>query len=249
MLDRRAFILLALASGISLAEATEQTDHEFVDQFEELIFPSFDLINPNAELGTKRPSEELIEKCRQVWNSAPRGPQPIAIANYFTDTVGGWAPEVISQWPKDDYWNPLIVEFFRVTSYQAKNDLVPWCAAFVNWCLVRSGQRGSNNAGSQSFLHLSEFEKFKGRPKVGDLAIFTCYGVDDGKSVGLGHVAFVAEVPEGDRILLAGGNQSINGTSMISRKYYPMSARRTTRTINDKRTPVDMRFNCYVRIV
>ena len=250
MLNRRALIACAVSAFAVPVCAQQPNDEiEFIEELKEIEFPPFEMIDPISQFGRYEPDLAIKKRAEEAWNSAPKGPKPISIADYFIDSFSTWSPDVITQWPQDDYWNPVIVEFFRSTNYKAENDMVPWCAAFVNWCLRRTNRLSSNSAASQSFLNADLFEQFTTEPTVGDLAIFTCYSVDTGKSVGLGHVAFVAEKPSTDRILLAGGNQTKNGTSMICRKYYSLKPLRTTRTISGKRTPVDMKFNTYVRIV
>lgn len=48
--------------------------------------------------------------------------------------------------------NPRIVEYHKCTSLRSDNDETPWCSAFVNWCLERSGIKGTNSAAARSFL-------------------------------------------------------------------------------------------------
>ncbi|HEX5760734.1 MAG TPA: TIGR02594 family protein [Thermoanaerobaculia bacterium] len=48
--------------------------------------------------------------------------------------------------------NPRIVEYHRTTSLRATDDEVPWCSAFVNWCMREAGLRGTGSAAARSWL-------------------------------------------------------------------------------------------------
>ena len=96
--------------------------------------------------------------------------------------------------------NPRIVEYFTATSYRASNDETPWCAAFVNWCLVKSGVAGTKSAAALSFKDWGAATK---NPKVGDIAVIDYGG-------GRGHVGFIFGFEVRDKkeyIQLLGGNQ------------------------------------------
>ena len=45
-----------------------------------------------------------------------------------------------------------ILEYFTATSYKAQSDTVPWCSAFVNWCMKEAGITGSDSAAAKSWL-------------------------------------------------------------------------------------------------
>jgi uncharacterized protein (TIGR02594 family) len=45
-----------------------------------------------------------------------------------------------------------IAEYHSTTTLRAKSDEVPWCASFVNWCMVRAGLRGTDSAAARSWL-------------------------------------------------------------------------------------------------
>jgi uncharacterized protein (TIGR02594 family) len=170
------------------------------------------------------------------------------VAQSFTDRFFINDPELIEQWPAPASWNPLIVHFFNdATQLKVTNDMVNWCAAFVNWCIVWAGKQGSDDASSQSFLRNS-FTRVS-VPKRGDLAIFTCYDAD-GKSIGLGHVAFVKETPaDPARVTLIGGNTSKDGhSSIICEKVFTTGARSINRNINGRLVPCTMRLNTYANV-
>lgn len=249
MISRRSFTVGVSTlpfgyGGIVLADSSEPP----LTTFDDLTYPSFNAIDPINQFGNSEPDEQQKQKARSAWTAAPKGPRPFDVANYFVSAFSAHDPDLISQWPDQAAWNPLIVEFFRSTSYRAQNDLVPWCAAFVNWCLKRGNRVSSGSAASQSFLDAKVFG-FTDNPNVGDLAVFTCLNVATGKSTGLGHVAFVAEKPEQTYVTVLGGNQSMGGKSMICRRPYPIGPISATRTIDGHRVPVTFKLNTYVTIV
>lgn len=228
------------------------------DEFLELVYPSEDelkkavlkrlrLQNPFL-LGTEKPTDAQKDKTQKIVEGTPKGPRPIDIAQSFVDRFALSDPDAISQWPADAAWNPLVVEFFTATSLVVKNDMVPWCAAFANWCITRAGIAGTNSAASQSFL-VKEFFEQTDDPQFGDVAIFTCYSKSTGKSVGLGHVTFFKEWRGEDKILVIGGNQSADGrSSIISEKEYRTGARDVWRTIDGERVLVTMKLNTFARM-
>jgi len=249
MYSRRSFMMLALGCPLLLSfPLLGRALEDLEDTMEDLQYPSFDLINESKPFGTKPPDKNQYLRAKAIWEGAPKGRTPYDIANYFLSFEKTDA-ETITQWPDAGSWNPLVVEFFSATNYSAENDSVPWCAAFVNWCLKRADRTASGNPASQSFLDQNYFEQTK-NPKVGDLVVFTCYDISTDKSVGLGHVAFIAEVPKSTdtHILCLGGNQTTERYSRVCIKPYKKEFR-TTRTINKKKVPVKTKLNAYIRIV
>lgn len=93
--------------------------------------------------------------------------------------------------------NPRIIEYHKATKLAAVTDEVPWCSAFVCWCLEKSGHESTHSASARSFLKWGvALEK----PEIGCIVIF-----DRGN--GMGHVGFY--MGEEDRgIFVLGGNQS-----------------------------------------
>jgi len=104
--------------------------------------------------------------------------------------------------------NPRILEYFKTTSYQAAHDEVSWCAAFVNWCLVQAGIKGTNSASALSFANWG----VEVRPCLGSVAV-----IDYGN--GKGHVGFLVGW-QGPSFVLLGGNQ---GNSVRYKLVYPQS--------------------------
>ena len=98
--------------------------------------------------------------------------------------------------------NPRVLEYFKHTSLgKVKDDsTTPWCAAFVNFCVVTAGLKGTNSAGARSFLKWGVPVK---DPKVGDIVVLR-RGTDPSS----GHVGFLADKPGLMWIIILSGNQN-----------------------------------------
>jgi uncharacterized protein (TIGR02594 family) len=100
--------------------------------------------------------------------------------------------------------NPRIIEYHSATTLKAKEDEVPWCSAFVSWCLEKSGTKSTKNAWARSYLGWGvKLDK----PKFGCVLVFS-----RGKQSG--HVGFYV----GENLLfykVLGGNQN-NSVSVAS---------------------------------
>lgn len=104
--------------------------------------------------------------------------------------------------------NDRILEYHQCTSLKATSDEVPWCAAFVNWVLFKSGITGTKSAAARSFLRWGRSVK----PKYGDVVVFWRQSPKSYK----GHVGFF--VSRGlFKVKVLGGNQ-MNRVSV--RKYW-----------------------------
>ena len=57
----------------------------------------------------------------------------------------------IHEFPGEWQDNPEIMKYFKDTSYAAHHDEVPWCAAFVGWCLQQAGIKPSGSAAAASY--------------------------------------------------------------------------------------------------
>ena len=89
--------------------------------------------------------------------------------------------------------NPRILEYLESTTYDGGlTDEVPWCSAFVNWCVTKAGLKGTNSAAASSWL---TWGQKLDQPRLGCITVFNH------------HVGFYAGAA-GDRCLLLGGNQS-----------------------------------------
>jgi len=250
MLSRRAFSwgLVSMPFVIPAASIADNLSDDLAAPFDQLIYPSFEDIDAPSKFGYKVADEKAKAKAADIIRQTPRGPRPIDVAQSFVDRFYKSDPAAISQWPPPDAWNPLIVEFFTATSLRANNDMIPWCAAFANWCIKRCNGLGSNNPSSQSFLG-KEF-KPTADPAVGDLAVFTCYDKRTHQSIGLGHVAFVREKPAGNHVKLVGGNTSADGhASIVCERYFRTDERSVRRRVDARWVECTMRLNTYIKVV
>lgn len=105
--------------------------------------------------------------------------------------------------------NPRIQQYFReVGRPEWKSDEIPWCAVFLNWCLVQVGAPTCGTGLAESFL---EYGTPTYSPELGDVVVFSAKQ-NGGK---MNHVAlFVREV--NNLVYILGGNQSdtVNITSV-----------------------------------
>jgi len=103
-----------------------------------------------------------------------------------------------------------IIEYDKATTLKATSDEVPWCAAFVNWCLKQAGQVGTWSAAAMSF---ADWGKDLGdEPEEGCIAVFRW--ADGGH-----HVSFYTGAVDDDTIVCLGGNQS----DSVKRSNYPVN--------------------------
>jgi len=100
---------------------------------------------------------------------------------------------------KGEKHNARILEYHKYTNLNASTDEVPWCAAFVNYCLIKAGIEGTNKPNAKSFLDWGISNPF---PKRGDIVVFWRDSIDSWK----GHVGFYVDEDE-EYIYCLGGNQ------------------------------------------
>jgi hypothetical protein len=158
------------------------------------------------------------ERAAQIL-AASRRASPIEVFEYFENLLdrnkdgeaynAGWRTR----------WNPVIVDFFKVTRTKPAGDTTFWCAASVNWALKQCGFRTTKSALSGSFRGVdSSLDEATRRmiedahteaPKPGDIVVFK--SKDPGSAAnGHGHVAlFLEQKPNAIRII--GGNQRTPG--------------------------------------
>jgi uncharacterized protein (TIGR02594 family) len=195
-----------------------------------------------------KPSPSDLRLARAIIDQTPHGPRAIDIAQSFVDRFSQANPAAISQRSPPAPPNPLIAVFIKPAgSLSVVDDPIPWCAAFVNFCIERNGGKGSSSASSQSFL-TSPFTKVQ-EPQEGDLAVFTCYNPANGADMGLGHVAFFRRMGDGGQIVVVGGNQAGGQhASTISEKILQIGDQPVGRHLaNGDYVKTRMRLNAYVR--
>lgn len=95
--------------------------------------------------------------------------------------------------------NPRIIEYHAITTLAAKEDEIPWCSAFVNWCMDRAGYLGTKSAAARSWLKWgTDIES----PVPGCVVILKRGAPPSG------HVCFYVRDVDDGRIECLGGNQS-----------------------------------------
>ena len=97
--------------------------------------------------------------------------------------------------------HPLILKMWKAIKRGGiQTDEVPWCAAFVGFCLENVGIVSSRYESAHSYLKWGQGLDFAA---VGAIAVF-----DGGPSrPGLGHVGFVMGRDANGRLMVLGGNQ------------------------------------------
>jgi uncharacterized protein (TIGR02594 family) len=104
--------------------------------------------------------------------------------------------------------NPRILAYHLATALKATTDEIPWCAAFVNWCLREAGIEGTFSAQARSFLKWGLTIPLESI-EAGDVVVFA-----RGNNSASGHVGFFLEWSERDAqerkncMNIIGGNQS-----------------------------------------
>ena len=105
--------------------------------------------------------------------------------------------------------NPKIGKYLASVELE-RNDDIPWCSAFVNWIIKKSGFKGTNKGLARSWQHWGE-------PL--DEAILGCIAVlRRGTKPWQGHVGFVMDINP-RQITLLGGNQG----NRVGINAYPKS--------------------------
>jgi uncharacterized protein (TIGR02594 family) len=96
-----------------------------------------------------------------------------------------------------------ILDYHATTRLQATTDETPWCSSFVNWVVIQSGRKGTNNALARSWLEWGTPVE----PKPGCIIVLKRNA--SAKPVqGSGyHVGFLVEKSQHSASIL-GGNQS-----------------------------------------
>jgi uncharacterized protein (TIGR02594 family) len=95
--------------------------------------------------------------------------------------------------------NERILEYHSVTKLHAKDDSVPWCAAFVSWCLEECGIESTKSASSRSYIKWGQAVE---TPYEGCIVVLA-----RGDNPNNGHVGFYVGSKNG-LIYILGGNQS-----------------------------------------
>jgi uncharacterized protein (TIGR02594 family) len=102
--------------------------------------------------------------------------------------------------------NPRIVSYFEACSYRAEHDAVPWCSAFVNWCLRETHVRRTQSALAASWLRWGQ-ECFT--PQRGAIVVLRrrVLGADTATGSSTGHHVGFYLADDRETVTLLGGNQ------------------------------------------
>lgn len=116
--------------------------------------------------------------------------------------------------------NKRILEYHSTTTLGAKTDEIPWCSSFVNWVMVQSGIKGTNNALAKSW---ASWGTAVSTPTKGVVTVIKRKNKDSDSSTGSStgyHVGFF-ESSSSTRITLLGGNQSnqVKSSTFYLRSY------------------------------
>lgn len=96
--------------------------------------------------------------------------------------------------------NNEILKYFREIGFpEIKEDEVPWCSAFMNWCMMKAGLPITKNLAARSWLGWGTKVMV---PEIGDIAVFR-----RGTTGWQGHVGFYIK-NDGAYVWVLGGNQS-----------------------------------------
>lgn len=123
--------------------------------------------------------------------------------------------------------NARIVAYHQTTTLKATDDETPWCSSFVNWVMIQSGRKGTNNALAKSWLEWGVSVK---EPKQGDIVVIKqkTRGLNQATGSRSGyHVGFyLSSSPTQIKIL--GGNQGnmVNDTDFSLKSYDIIGYRR-----------------------
>ncbi len=109
--------------------------------------------------------------------------------------------------------NARIVQYLASVGLASENDETPWCAAFVNWCLLQARAPRTRLANARSFLAGWDGQCLS-RPSYGCIVVFT-----RPPNPLQGHVALYTG-PSGGDLLVLGGNQA----NKVCLKPYPAMA-------------------------
>jgi uncharacterized protein (TIGR02594 family) len=104
---------------------------------------------------------------------------------------------------------PRILEYHQATRLKATADEIPWCSAFVTWCLAQAGVASTRSAMARSYLDWGVHLAY---PVVGCVVVYP-----RGDNAAQGHVGFVESV-NGKKIGVLSGN-SQNSVNVKQRFY------------------------------
>ncbi|WP_296953074.1 TIGR02594 family protein [uncultured Massilia sp.] len=136
--------------------------------------------------------------------------QPLAIVPADQKTAP-WMPVAIDEAKKWAGQDESVItktgNFHKRVGLGGNMVTTPWCAAFVNYCLMTVGAPHEKSASSQFPTWSKKFKKID-KPVYGAIMVMRNYFEDSGKAAGTGHVTFVYGKTAQGHIAGLGGNQS-----------------------------------------
>jgi hypothetical protein len=193
-------------------------------------------------VGTGKPDTTDINAAYDLLIDSPYNCQPVDVASYFRGigqgSQGNDLRKFVREWPRTA--NPLIFHFFSATSTKPEGDTTAWCAAFVNWCIMRAHASdkeqigkspGGNYSKSGKLFDPANFAKYATqnassgsfrcwkkipKPKAGDLVVLANKGTEGltAHCLGQGHVTFyLKDTAKPNWVSVVGGNQVLAGSN------------------------------------
>jgi uncharacterized protein (TIGR02594 family) len=158
-------------------------------------FETFTLIRQmNDRLAERGPDRQAAKQARMV----------AAVAAPDAASDAPWVAVARGELGQRDYpgprYNPRVVEYLKTTGLQGNDDETSWCSAFVNWCMLQTHRRGTNNAAAKSWL---TFGQALSTPRPGCIVVLWRESPSSWK----GHVGFFEGFDVGNRVRLLAGNQ------------------------------------------
>ena len=147
----------------------------------------------------------------KTWNALEQNIKKEITENIGLSVMAPWydiakAELGVRENSRKDIHNARILEYHATTTLKATTDEIPWCSSFVNWVVIQSGYKGTNNALAKSWLNWGAKVT---TPVQGDVVIIKkkSNGSDNGTGSSTGyHVAFF-DSKSATHIRLLGGNQ------------------------------------------
>lgn len=211
ILNRRVFVSgSASLAAIGLpgrGNAQTPTCSERLALLSPEIDPEFGVAAEGGPVGTGPSRHEEIAEALRLHFNAPRGKDPLEIAQYYEKINKKNADDELYNREWKSRANPLITGLFGFTgTAPAEGDQTYWCAAFVSFCLYLGNRQSKFTALSGGYRNFGR--DVSADPRPGDVAVFALQGPQGKK--GFGHVAFYlssAEKSGVPGIRCLGGNQ------------------------------------------
>lgn len=108
--------------------------------------------------------------------------------------------------------NKQVLKYFRDIGFSGiTDDDTAWCTAFMNWCLLQAGYKGTGKLNARSFLTYGSETK---KPVLGDIVVLW----RDDPNSWTGHVGLFVAMSD-TSVWVLGGNQD----NMVNIKAFPKS--------------------------